>query len=129
MGLAAGVHAVTAAYSGSDTFEPAQGAVALTVTLPPAWNSKTLYKEGAKVSYQGKPYLAAWASIKQTPGASPYSAWQELAMTEDGTTVWTPSRIFDTNDVVTYQDKLYKAKWWTRNQVPTTPFGPWTAIR
>ncbi|WP_410791343.1 Ig-like domain repeat protein [Kribbella sp. C-35] len=128
VGLAAGAHSLTASYVGNDTFEAAQGSVAVTVVLPPAWNSKTLYKGGAKVSYQGKPYLAAWASIRQAPG-DPYGAWQELAMTEDGTTVWTASRIFEKGDVVLYQDKQYQAKWWTRNQAPGAPFGPWTLIR
>jgi chitodextrinase len=128
VGLAAGAHVLTASYVGNDTFEAAQGSVAVTVVLPPAWNSKTLYKGGAKVSYQGKPYLAAWASIRQAPG-DPFGAWQELAMTEDGTTVWTASRIFEKGDVVLYQDKRYQAKWWTRNQAPGTPYGPWTPIR
>ncbi|TCC31023.1 Ig-like domain repeat protein [Kribbella speibonae] len=128
VGLAAGAHTLTASYSGSDTFEPVQGSVSVSVVLPPAWNSKTLYKGGAKVSYQGKPYLAAWASIRQAPG-DPYGAWQELAMTEDGTTVWTASRIFEKGDVVLYKDKRYQAKWWTRNQAPGAPYGPWTLIR
>ncbi|MGW7683192.1 Ig-like domain repeat protein [Kribbella sp. NPDC054772] len=128
VGLSAGAHALTAAYSGSDTFEPAQGAVNVTVALPPVWNAKTLYKGDATVSYQGKPYLAAWASIRQTPG-DPYGAWQELAMTEDGTTLWTASRIFEKGDVVLFKDKRYQAKWWTRNQAPGDPYGPWTPIR
>ncbi|MGZ0153412.1 Ig-like domain repeat protein [Kribbella sp. WER1] len=128
VGLAAGVHALTAAYSGSDTFEAAQGAVSVSVNLPPAWNVKTLYKAGDKVSYQGKPYLAPWASIRQTPG-DPYGAWQELAMTEDGTTLWTVSRIFEKGDVVLFKDKRYQAKWWTRNQAPGDPYGPWAPIR
>ncbi|WP_427892701.1 Ig-like domain repeat protein [Kribbella sp. GL6] len=127
VGLAAGVHALTASYSGSDTFEAAQGSVSVSVNLPPAWNAKTLYKAGDKVSYQGKPYLAPWASIRQTPG-DPYGAWQELAMTEDGTTLWTASRIFEKGDVVLYQNKRYQAKWWTRNQVPGDPYGPWAPI-
>ena len=54
-----------------------------------------------------------------------YGAWQELAMTEDGTAIWTASRIFDTGDVVLYKEKKYRAKWWTRNQAPGDPNGPW----
>ncbi|MER7251548.1 Ig-like domain repeat protein [Kribbella sp. NPDC000426] len=128
VGLAAGVHTLTASYPGSDTFEPAQATVGVTVNLPPAWNAKTLYKAGAMVSYQGKPYEAAWASILLPPGDA-YGAWQELAMTEDGTTLWTPSRIFDKPDVVLYKDKRYQAKWWTRNQAPGDQYGPWAPIR
>ncbi|MEU4291270.1 Ig-like domain repeat protein [Kribbella sp. NPDC026596] len=127
VGLAVGNHALTAAYSGSDTFEPTQGTATLTVNLPPAWNAKTLYRAGAKVSYQGKPYEAAWASVLLPPGDA-YGAWQELAMTEDGTAIWTASRIFDTGDVVLYKEKKYRAKWWTRNQPPGSPYGPWTPV-
>ena len=49
-------------------------------------------------------------------------------MTEDGTAIWTASRIFDTGDVVLYKEKKYRAKWWTRNQPPGSPYGPWTPI-
>lgn len=123
-----GVHTLTASYPGSDTVEPALTTVGVTVNLPPAWNAKTLYKAGAKVSYQGRPYEAAWASILLAPGTA-YGAWQELAMTEDGTTLWTPSRIFEKGDVVIYKDKRYQAKWWTRNQAPGDQYGPWAPIR
>lgn len=50
-------------------------------------------------------------------------------MTEDGTTLWTPSRIFEKGDVVIYKDKRYQAKWWTRNQAPGDQYGPWAPIR
>ncbi|MGC9670745.1 carbohydrate-binding protein [Planosporangium sp. 12N6] len=126
-GLAAGSHALTASYSGSDSLKPAQGSVTVTVNLPPAWNSSTQYKVGAKVSYQGKPYLSAWTSKNQKPG-DPNGAWQELAMTEDGATMWTASRIFNAGDVVVYQDKTFRARWYTRNQAPGDPNGAWEEI-
>lgn len=64
------MHTLTASYPGSDTVEPALTTVGVTVNLPPAWNAKTLYKAGAKVSYQGRPYEAAWASILLAPGTA-----------------------------------------------------------
>jgi chitodextrinase len=127
VGLAAGEHPLTASYSGSDYLEPAQATATATVNLPPAWSPTTQYKAGAKVSYTGKPYLAAWNSKNQKPG-DPTGAWQELAMTERGDTLWTASRIFDTGDVVVYQDKTFRARWWTRNQAPGDPKGPWEEI-
>ncbi|GAA2623136.1 hypothetical protein GCM10010399_62950 [Dactylosporangium fulvum] len=127
-GLAAGSHTLTAAYSGNDTFDPVQGTVTVTVNLPPAWSPAVQYKAGNKVSYQGKPYLAAWYSQNQKPGADPNGAWQELAMTEDGTTLWTASRIFNAGDVVSYQDKKFRARWYARNQAPGDPNGPWEEV-
>ncbi len=124
VGLAAGSHTLTASYSGSDSLDAATGTVTVAVNLPPAWNAKTLYKADAKVSYNGKPYVAAWASIGTKPG-DPNGAWQELALTEDGVTLWTASRIFTGGDVVSYQGKLFRARWYTRNQVPGNPTGPW----
>jgi chitodextrinase len=127
VGLSAGTHTMTASYSGNDQLESAQTTVTVTVNLPPVWNSSTLYKAGAKVSYDGKPYLAAWNSKNSKPG-DPTGAWQELAMTEDGVTIWTPSRIFTVGNVVTYQGKIYKALWWTRNEAPGNPNGAWAEV-
>jgi chitodextrinase len=127
VGLAAGAHTLTASYSGNEYLDPAQATGTVTVNLPPAWNATTLYKAGAKVGFDGKPYLAAWNSKNQKPG-DPTGAWQELAMTEDGATLWTASRIFDTGDVVVHQDKRFRARWWTRNQPPGDPKGPWEEI-
>jgi chitodextrinase len=127
VGLAAGSHALTASYSGSDLLKPAQGTVTVTVNLPPAWSSLAQYKAGAKVSYAGKPYLATWTTKNQKPG-DPTGPWQELAMTEDGVTIWTASRIFNGGDVVSYKDKRFRARWYTRNQAPGDPYGPWEEI-
>ncbi|NEA33966.1 Ig-like domain repeat protein [Streptomyces sp. SID13031] len=128
VGLSAGTHTLTASYSGSDSLDAATGAVTVTVNLAPAWSSTASYKAGTKVSYNGKTYLASWASKNQKPG-EPYGAWEELAMAEDGTTIWTASRVFRTGDRVLYQDHLYEAKWFSNNQPPTTaPNGPWKLI-
>ncbi|WP_241999107.1 MULTISPECIES: Ig-like domain repeat protein [Kribbella] len=88
VGLAAGSHTLTASYSGSDLLEAGQGTVTVTVNLPPAWSSAPLYKAGAKVSYNSKPYLAAWASKNQKPG-DPNGAWQELAVATSSATTGT----------------------------------------
>lgn len=125
VGLAPGVHVLDAAYSGSDLLTPAVQTVAVTVDLPAAWNATTAYQTGAQVGYQGKEYVAAWYSKGQTPGADPNSAWEETTLTEDGTAVWTPSRIFDAGTLVSYDGKTWKADWYTRDQAPGDPTGPW----
>ncbi|MCP2327061.1 chitodextrinase [Hamadaea flava] len=127
VGLSAGTHELTVSYSGNDQLESVQTPVTVTVNLPPAWNAGTQYKANAKVGYDGKAYLAAWASKNAKPG-DPNGAWQELAMTEDGVAGWTPSRIFTAGDVVSYEGKTYKALWWTRNQKPGNPTGAWAEV-
>jgi Big-like domain-containing protein/carbohydrate binding protein with CBM5/12 domain len=77
VGLAAGSHRLTASYSGSDTLEPAQGSVTTKVNLPPAWNPTTQYQAGAKVSFDGKPYLASWVTRGKQPG-DPHGPWKPI---------------------------------------------------
>ncbi|NUT31551.1 MAG: hypothetical protein HOV79_00610 [Hamadaea sp.] len=128
VGLSAGEHVLTVGYSGSDTLESAQTTVTVTVKLPPAWDATKAYKEGDRVSYQGKVYLASWYAKGKAPG-DPHGAWQELAMTEEGVAIWTPSRIFTAGDVVTHKGSTYRAQWWTRNQEPgAKPHGPWQLL-
>ncbi|MER5755267.1 carbohydrate-binding protein [Streptomyces sp. NPDC002088] len=120
-----GSHDLTASYAGSDLPTPATATVTVTVGLPTAWNSSTVYDTGDTVSYQGKLYQASWWTQNQKPG-DPTGPWQEITPAEDGTPMWTASRIFQAGDVAIYQGTMYKAKWYTRNQVPGTPNGPWS---
>ncbi|WP_433366634.1 carbohydrate-binding protein [Actinoplanes sp. CA-142083] len=126
-GLAGGTHQLTVTYSGSDTVEPAQAAVTVTVTLPPAWSARTVYRGGEQVTYQGRVYLASWWTLDQRPGDA-YGAWQEIALTEGGDALWTASRIFNAGEKAVYQGRTYKALWWTRNQKPGDAFGPWKLL-
>ncbi|MFC0528634.1 carbohydrate-binding protein [Phytohabitans kaempferiae] len=127
VGLAGGEHRLTAAYSGSDVLDPAQGTVTVTVALPAAWSATKVYNAGDRVTYQGKVFHASWYAKGQRPG-DPNGPWQELAMTEEGTAIWTPSRIFDRGDQVTHDGKLFRARWYSRNQAPGDPNGPWEEI-
>lgn len=126
-GLAVGGHDLTASYAGSDLLTPATAKVTVTVALPAAWISSTVYNTGDTVGYQGKLYQASWWTQNQKPG-DPNGPWQEITLAEDGTAMWTASRIFEAGDVVTYRGTTYKAKWYTRNQVPGDPNGPWAVI-
>jgi chitodextrinase len=48
-----------------------------------------------------------------------------MATTAGGTAEWTPSRIFTEGDVAAHDDQRYRAQWWTRNDPPGDPHGPW----
>ncbi|WP_432991537.1 carbohydrate-binding protein [Dactylosporangium sp. CA-233914] len=126
-GLTPGAHTLLATYGGSETFEPAQATVTVTVNGPAAWSATKAYQTGDRVTYDGRIYTAAWWTSNQKPG-DPNGAWQELAMAEDGTALWTASRIFNAGDTVLYKDKKFRARWWTRNQAPGDPKGPWEEI-
>jgi len=41
---------------------------------------------------------------------------------------WDASKVYNTGDEVTYQGSLWKASWWTQNQKPGDPNGPWQEI-
>nr|WP_172152025.1 glycosyl hydrolase 53 family protein [Isoptericola chiayiensis] len=94
-------------------------------TPPPAWSGSTAYDAGDRVSLDGRVFEATWWTRGQEPGASQWGPWQEIATADDGTAVWTSSRIFTAGDVVVHDDVTYAAQWWTRNQEPGDPHGPW----
>jgi chitodextrinase len=49
----------------------------------------------------------------------------QMATAPDGTALWTASRIFTAGNVAVYNGKKYVAQWWTRDQAPGDPYGPW----
>jgi hypothetical protein len=128
VGLAAGDHRVAVAYQGGDDFATVTAATTVTVTLPSTWNPTTAYTTGSTVNWSGQVYTALWYSRGERPGLNPAGAWQQIAMTEDGTVLWTASRVFTTGDEVSYQGKRFLAGWYTRNQEPGAVTGPWQEI-
>jgi chitodextrinase len=95
---------------------------------PAAWDKKKVYNTGDKVSFNGKVFQALWYTSGETPGASNTGAWQEIATSADGSAIWTPSRVFNSGDVVTYQGRTFKALWYTRGQAPGGTGGPWSEV-
>ncbi|GAA1981526.1 Ig-like domain-containing protein [Isoptericola halotolerans] len=92
----------------------------------PAWDAAATYTAGDQVSFGGSLWEATWWTRDQEPGSSPWGPWQEIAVTADGTAVWTESRIFTAGDVVEHGGDRFEAQWWTRNQEPgASPWGPW----
>ncbi|WP_377270786.1 lamin tail domain-containing protein [Peterkaempfera sp. SMS 1(5)a] len=50
------------------------------------------------------------------------------AITINSYATWSPSEVYNTGDTVGYQGKLFRASWWTQNQTPGNPYGPWQEI-
>ncbi|PWK48250.1 carbohydrate binding protein [Actinoplanes xinjiangensis] len=100
--------------------------------VPAAWSATTVYTTGSLVRHDGRNYAAQWWTRGQTPGTSPWGAWAEV-----GTPVtcgtgshlgWTTSWIYTGGEVVHHEGRLWQAKWWTRNQEPGDPYGPWHTV-
>jgi len=98
------------------------------VPKPDAWNAKKVYHAGDRVSYDGKVFEALWYTSGEAPGTKKNGAWAQIALAPDGSTIWTPTRIFHTGDVVVHEGRTYKALWYTRNQAPGGIGGPWSEI-
>ncbi|WP_402462224.1 RICIN domain-containing protein [Isoptericola aurantiacus] len=99
----------------------------ITLLAAPAWVAGRVYTAGDEVSFEGSVFRASWWTT-ETPGASPWGSWQEIAVAGDGTAVWTASRIFTAGDVVVHDGSRYEAQWWTRNQEPGGKHGPWKPV-
>jgi predicted extracellular nuclease len=41
---------------------------------------------------------------------------------------WVASKVYNNGDKVTYQGSTWEALWWTQNQKPGDPYGPWEQI-
>nr|WP_214106148.1 family 78 glycoside hydrolase catalytic domain [Acrocarpospora catenulata] len=41
---------------------------------------------------------------------------------------WSSSKVYNTGDKVGYQGKVYLATWYTKNQAPGDPYGPWQEL-
>ncbi len=96
----------------------------------PAWDARTVYVDGDRVSSDGRQYEAQWWTRGEVPGSTPWGSWMEVGAavpTADGTvSAWTPSWVYTGGETVAHDGRLWKAKWWTRNQEPgASPWGPW----
>ncbi|RYF04730.1 MAG: hypothetical protein EOO78_03460, partial [Oxalobacteraceae bacterium] len=60
----------------------------------------------------------------QDPAAG--QAARLLATTSQSCPAWSASAVYTAGMCVTYQNKVYSAKWWTQGNVPgTEEWGPW----
>ncbi|MFT4258478.1 carbohydrate-binding protein [Microbacterium sp.] len=95
---------------------------------PPLWRAGAVYVAGDVVAFDGAIWVPTWWTSGETPGASKHGSWQEIAATPDGVATWTPTRIFDAGDIVSDGGQLWRAKWWSRGDVPGGRWGPWEPL-
>jgi chitodextrinase len=94
------------------------------------WTASRIFTTGDVVSYQGKTWRAQWYTRNQAPG-DPNGPWQEVApQPADGSpAAWTPTTVYNVGDrVTTSGGQVYEARWWSRNQPPGDPLGPWKLV-
>jgi len=102
--------------------------IAMTEDGTAAWTASRIFNAGDVAVYNGKTFKADWHTRNEPPG-DPTGSWEEQAPPgPNGITAWTPTRIYSSGDQVTYQGSIYQAQWYTRNQTPGTPKGPWKKI-
>jgi len=99
----------------------------------PTWSADVVFDNGDRVTYDGRIFQAQWWTRNQRPSQSgAWGAWMEIGeavyIGGEYATLWTASRVFDNGDLVVYNNRVYRAEWWTRNQSPSTPWGPWSFV-
>jgi endo-1,4-beta-xylanase len=99
-----------------------------------AWDAARVYLAGDRVVADGRVFEAQWWTQGQAPDTSgPWGSWMEqgavvTALDGEPVRAWTSSWVFVGGDVVAYDGALWRARWWTRNQAPGDPYGPWERI-
>lgn len=93
------------------------------------WTASRIFTAGEFVTFDGRTWRAQWYTRNQEPG-DPHGPWQEIApkSTTGGSAAWTSTTVYTAGERVTYSGQVFEAKWWTRNQQPGDPHGPWKAI-
>ncbi len=76
--------------------------------------------------------------LSNAAGALPQPSWSLLSITvalavsqaQADTSIlpWSASQVYTAGQQAHHQNQLYQAKWWTQNQLPTTPNSPWQAL-
>ena len=94
----------------------------------PADGTHTVYHAGDLVYHQGSTWQALRYSQGTKPG-DPSGAFEQLLTAQDGSAIWTPTRVFIAGDLAEYNGSTWKALWWTRNQRPGDVNGPWEEIK
>ena len=65
-------------------------------------------------------------------GSDPFAASDHdpvlVGLSLPTTPAWSATKIYNTGDLVSYQGSTWRAQWWTQNQKPGDPYGPWEQI-
>lgn len=103
----------------------------------PIWHTSRVYEEGDKIVWQGRVYVAKWWTRGDQPDAPVENAWdtpwqylgpvlesdREAVRAErhagDGEWPrWREDRAYVAGDEVRYEDRIFRALWWTQGDVP-----------
>lgn len=121
-------------YLGDEAELPAQRTdIVVGIDVPtspaPAWDPASVYDKGDEVSYDGATYVAQWWTKNETPGSTNTGSWMEqgtlVPAAGDDIRAWTSSWVYSGGETVAHNGHTWQAKWWTRNQTPGDPYGPW----
>lgn len=103
-----------------------------TVTTAPAvatWDPTAVYDAGDEVSHEGALYTAQWWTRGAAPGSTTTGSWMQqgalVPAAGDGVRAWTASFVFTGGEVIAHEGHTFRARWWTRDQEPGDPNGPW----
>jgi len=100
-----------------------------TAPAVPAWDPAAVYDTGDEVSHDGSVYTAQWWTSNERPGSTATGSWMQqgaaVAAAGEGVRAWTPSLVYSGGEVVAHDGHSFRATWWTRNQEPGDPNGPW----
>ncbi len=93
------------------------------------WTASRIFDVGDVVIYDGRTWKAQWYTRDQRPG-DPNGPWTEVAKPPaDGSpAAWTSTGVYVAGDRVSVDGHVYEARWWTRDQEPGDPSGPWKLV-
>lgn len=82
------------------------------------WDKNKVYTAGQRVLFNGYVYTAKWWTLGEKPSSS--DAWKkgEAAGNPAPIEAWSSTAVYTAGDLVTYDGKTYKAKWWTLGETP-----------
>ncbi|WP_194762301.1 carbohydrate-binding protein [Microbacterium sp. UFMG61] len=100
-----------------------------TAPTVPAWDPAAVYDSGDEVSHDGSVYTAQWWTRNERPGSTATGSWMQqgapVPEAGDDVRAWTPSYVYVGGETVAHEGHTFRAAWWTRNQEPGDPHGPW----
>ncbi|MFD0733707.1 LamG-like jellyroll fold domain-containing protein [Planotetraspora mira] len=61
-------------------------------------------------------------------GTNGLTTEQTVSIVIDNPPAWTAGKVYNTGDQASYRGSVWRALWWTQNQTPGDPYGPWEQI-
>ncbi|ETK32884.1 LamG-like jellyroll fold domain-containing protein [Microbispora sp. ATCC PTA-5024] len=58
-------------------------------------------------------------------GANGLTTEQTVSIVIDNPPAWAATTVYNTGDQVSYHGSVWRTLWWTQNQTPGDPYGPW----